>query len=93
MVPALPAFKEIRNILPDYEILPVEPCYDIAGHIQTLYTELPYHLNQNEKEILGHALNTSFAKKDTKRSVDYSKGIIIVTTYCRGKFAVFHDFY
>ena len=78
-------FKEIRNILQDYEILPVEPCLDIPGHIKNVYTELPHHLNQNEKEILEHAINTSFAKKDTKRSVDYRKSIISVTTYCRGK--------
>ena len=92
MVPALlygNEFKEIRNILPDYEILPVEPCHDIPGHIKNVYTELPHHLNQTEKEILEHAINTSFAKKDTKRSVDYRKSIIIVTTYCRGKICSF----
>ena len=66
MVPGLSyghEFKEIRNILPDYEILLVEPCLDIPGHIKNVYTELPHHLNQNEKEILEHAINTSFAKK------------------------------
>ena len=82
-------FNEIRNVLPDYEILPVEPCHDIPGHIKNVYTELPHHLNQNEKEILEHAINTSFAKKDTKKSVDYCKSIIIVTTYCRGKICSF----
>ena len=63
MVPALlygNEFKEIRNILPDYEILPVEPCHEIPGHIKKVYTELPHHLNQAEKEILEHAINTSF---------------------------------
>ena len=82
MVPALlygNEFKEIRNILPDYEILPVEPCHDIPGHIKNVYTELLHH--QTEKEILEHVINTSFAKKDTKRSVDYRKSIIMVTTY------------
>ena len=54
-----------------------------------MYTELPHHLHQNEKEILEHAINTSFAKKDTKRSVDYRKSIIILTTYCRGKICSF----
>ena len=80
MVPGLlygHEFKEIRNFLPDYEILPVETCQDIPGHMKNMYTELPHHLNQNEKEILEHAINTSFAKKDTKRSADYRKSIII----------------
>ena len=88
MVPGLlygNEFKEVRNILAEYEILLVEPCQDIPAHISNVYTELPHHLNQNEKEMLEHAINTSFAKKDTKRSVDYRKTIIIVTTYCRGK--------
>ena len=88
MVPGLlygNEFKEIRNVLPYYEILPVEPCHDIPGHIKNAYTELPHHLNQNEKEILEHTINTSFAKKDIKRSVDYRKSIIIVITYYRDK--------
>ena len=62
MVPALlygNEFKEIRNALQDYEIMPVEPCYDIPVHIKNVYTELPHHLNQNEKEILEHVINTS----------------------------------
>ena len=87
MVPALlygNEFKEIRNVLPNYEILPVEPCHDIAGHIKNVYTELPHHLNQTEKEILEHATNTSFAKKDNKRNVDYRE---------IKKFAVLHNFY
>ena len=82
-------FKEIRNALPDYEILSVEPCHDIPGHIKNVCTELLHHLSQNEKELLEHAINTSFAKKDTKGSVDYCKSIIIVTTYCRGKICSF----
>ena len=84
MVPALlygNEFKEIRNVLTDYEILPVEPCHDIPGYIKNVYTELPHHLNQTEKETLEHDINTSFANEDTKRSVDYRKSIIIVTTY------------
>ena len=92
MVPALlygNEFKEIRNVLPVYEILPVEPCHDIPGHIKNLYTKLPHYLNQNEKEILEHAINRSFAKKDTKRSADYRKSIIIVITFCRGKICIF----
>ena len=92
MVPGLlygHEFKEIRNVLPDYEILPVEPYHDIPSHIKNAYTELPHHLNQNEKEILEHAINTSFTKEDTKRSLDYCKSTIIVTTYCRGKICSF----
>ena len=54
-----------------------------------MYTELPHHLNQNEKEILEHAVNTAFAKEDTKRSFDFRKSVIIVTTYCRGKICSF----
>ena len=69
--------------------MPVELCHDIPGHIKSVYTELPHHLIQNEKEISEHAINTSFAKKDTKISVDYRKSIIIVTTFCRGKICSF----
>ena len=92
MVPVLlyrNEFKEIRNVLPGYKILYVEPCHDIPGHIKNVYTQLPLHLSQTEKEMLEHAINTSFAEKDTKRSADYRKSIIIVTTYCRGKICSF----
>ena len=40
MVPGLlygNEFKEIRNVLPDYEILALEPCHDIPGHIRACY--------------------------------------------------------
>ena len=43
-----------------------------SGHIKIVYTELPRHLNWNEKEMLEYAIiNTVFVKKDTKSSVDY----------------------
>ena len=69
--------------------MPIQPCHDISDHIKNVYTELLHHLNQNEKEIIEHAINTVFAKKDTKRSIDYRKSIIIVTAYCRGKICSF----
>ena len=69
--------------------MPIHICHDIPDHIKNVYTELPHHLNQKEKEIFEHAINTVFAKKDTKRSIDYRKSIIIVTAYCRGKICSF----
>ena len=59
MVPALSydnEFNEIRNVLPHYEILTVYSCHDIPAHIKNVYTESPYNLNQNKKEILEHAI-------------------------------------
>ena len=38
------------------------------------------------------AINIAFAKKDTKRSVNYRKRIIVVITYCRGKNIRFAQF-
>ena len=67
----------------------IEPCHDIPSRIKNVYTELPHDLNENKKEISEHAINTSFAKKNAKRSVDYRKSIIIVTTYCWGKNCIF----
>ena len=69
--------------------MPVEPFHDIPDHIKSVCTELPHHLNQNEKEILEPAISTSFARKNLQRSANYRKSIIIVTTYCRGKICSF----
>ena len=82
-------FGTVESKIPNYEILPVEPCHDIPGHIKNIYDELPHHLVKEEKEILEYAITTSFNKKDTKRSVDYRKSIIIVTAYCRDKICFF----
>ena len=57
--------KEIRNVLPDYEILPLESCHHIPGHIKNVYTELP-HLNKNEKEIYSMLLTHHLLKKIPK---------------------------
>ena len=57
-----------------------------------MYTELPHHLNQNEKEISEHAINTSFAKKDTKSHADYRKSILLSLHTADVKFRVLHNF-
>ena len=72
--------ETVESKLPNYEILPVEPCQDIPGHIKNIYDELPHHLVNKEKEILQYAIITSFNKKDAKCSVDYRKSIITVST-------------
>ena len=92
MVPALRygnEFETVESKIPNYEVLPVEPCHDIPGHIKNIYDELPHHLIKEEKEILEYAITTSFNKRDTKSSVDYRKSIIIVTAYCRDKICSF----
>ena len=82
-------FETVESKIPNYEILPVEPCHDIPDHIKNIYDELPHHLVKEQKEILEYAITTSFNKKDTKRTVDYRKSIIIVTAYCRDKICSF----
>ena len=92
MVPALRygnEFETVESKIPNYEVLLVEPCHDIPGHIKNIYDELPHHLIKEDKEILEYAITTSFNKRDTKSSVDYRKSIIIVTAYCRDKICSF----
>ena len=78
--------KDVATIaLRDYEVLPFEPCHDIAGHIKNIYSELPHHLNKDEGDFLKSTIEISFGKKDTKRSVDYRCSIIKVSHVTRGK--------
>lgn len=59
--------KEISSILPNYEILLVEPCrHDFPGNIKNVCTELSHYLNQNERKIIQDDIRNSFAKRTQK---------------------------
>jgi hypothetical protein len=37
--------------LANYEILPTEPLQDIGHHIENVFTELPHHLEDKERQV------------------------------------------
>ena len=61
-----------------YEILGFEPLHDIGKHIENLLTELPDHLPTNEASKLKAVLELSIGGKETKRTIDYQSGPLII---------------
>lgn len=56
--------KTVESKLPNYKILPIEPCYNIPGHNKNIYDQSPYHLVKEEKNILEHVITAFFKEKE-----------------------------
>ena len=67
-----------------YEVLPTEPLHDVKEHICNVFTELPAHLEKEEKEEFQQILECAFAGKEKLRGCDYRLAAVIVAQYLRG---------
>jgi len=56
----------------NYEVLPTEPLHDVKEHIANVLTELPSHLEKDEKIIaFQDIIECLFAGKEKLRGCDY----------------------
>ena len=68
----------------NYEVLPTEPLHDVKEHIANVLTELPSHLEKDEKIAFRDIIECSFAGKEKLRGCDYRLAAVIVAQYLRG---------
>lgn len=68
----------------NYEVLPTEPLHDVKEHIANVLTELPSHLEKDEKIAFQDIIECSFAGKEKLRGCDYRLAAVIVAQYLRG---------
>ena len=74
--------------LGSYEVLPCKPMHDIAHHIQSLLTELPIHMEDEEcKKKLLEAASLTTGRKETKRALDFRCSLITTSCMCKEQLA------
>ena len=66
-----------------YEVLPTEPLHDVKEHLCNVFTELPAHLEKEEKEEFQQILECGFARKEKLRGCDHCLAVVIVAQYLR----------
>ena len=71
-------------IIGNYEVLPSEPLHDIKEHIANVLTELPSHLEKEEKNAFQDIIECSLGGKEKLRGCDYRLAAVIVAQYLRG---------
>ena len=57
--------------LQDYEVVSLEPLYDIKEHSHNILTELPNHLNESELKIFNTVTEYVQGSKERLRGCDY----------------------
>ena len=62
-------------------MLPTEPLHDIKEHIDNVLTELPPHLEKEEKNALNEIIECSLGGKEKLRGCDYRLAAVIVAQY------------
>ena len=68
----------------NYEVLPTQPLHDVKEHIANVLTELPSHLEKDEKIAFQDVIECSFVGKEKLRGCDYRLAAVIVAQYLRG---------
>ena len=68
----------------NYGVLPTEPLYDVKEHIANVLTELPSHLEKDEKIAFQDIIECSFGGKEKLSGCDYRLAAVIVAQYLRG---------
>lgn len=63
---------------------PTEPLHDIKEHIANVLTELPSHLDNEEKNAFQDIIECSLGGKGKLRGCDYRLAAVIVAQYLRG---------
>ena len=72
-----------HNDLGVYEVAPSESLHDLKGHISNLWQELPYHLNDQEKELFLEVKEALLTYK--LRCLDYRLYAIVMYKHMDGK--------
>jgi len=67
------------------EVLPTESLHAVKEHIANVLTELPSHLEKDEKFAFQDITECSFARKEKLRGCDYRLAAVIVACNLRGK--------
>ena len=84
-VPALlfnnPQGRLSELCLQDYEILPCEPLHDVGHHIENVFTELPFHLKEQEAKAIEESMDLCLGSKDSKRTADYRSALVKTAGY------------
>ena len=52
--------------LTNYEILPTEPLHDIGHHIENVFTELPHHLEDKERQVFEDCVRRAWTGKTVR---------------------------
>jgi hypothetical protein len=65
----------------NYETISFEPLHDIGKHIENVLTELPAHLPAEEAKDIEEVIKLSMEGKDTKRTFEYRRAIVILTQH------------
>ena len=68
----------------NYEVLPTEHLHDVKEHIANILTELPSHLEKDDKIAFQDIIECSFAGKEKLCGCDYRLAAVIVAQYLRG---------
>ena len=74
-----------HNNLGMYEVAPSESLDDLKGHISNLWQELPYHLNDQEKERFLEVKEALLTYKSKLRGLDYRLSAIVMYKHMEGK--------
>ena len=74
-----------HNNLGMYEVAPSESLHDLKGHIRNLWQELPYHLNDQEKERFLEVKEALLTYKSNLRGLDYRLSAIVMYKHMEGK--------
>ena len=69
--------QDLANICcQDYEMLPIEPMHDLAGHLGNIYTSLPHHIDNKQKDSLTSLIKLCIGPKDTPRCADMRASVL-----------------
>ena len=68
----------------NYEVLPTEPLHDVKEHIANVLTELPSHLEKDEKIAFQDIIECTIGGKEKLCGCDYRLAAVIVAQYLRG---------
>ena len=62
-------------------MVPVEPLHDLKEHINNILKELPKHLNDNESDLFGEAVEAVLSTKEKLRGSDYRLCCVVLALH------------
>lgn len=71
--------------LESYEVLGCDPLHTFKGLTTNLYSEIPRHLEKEEKNLFKESARASFRGKEAKNGSDYRRSLVDLTIYLDGE--------